>query len=123
MFGSAMARRRTGSKDRSGISFQATPENTWQVGFWLRIEGFSFLFFSPTNCVQICVHVYSCEQLVPLADHCQKSWVNWCLLLGMAEQNGRKINLCKNTIANCGNIGYVVLNQASLRRQHTIHSA
>lgn len=82
-----------------------------------------FLFFSSTNCVQICVHVYSCEQLVPLADHCQKSWVNWCLLLGMAEQNGRKINLCKNTIANCGNIGYVVLNQASLRRQHIIHSA
>lgn len=43
MFGSAMTRRKTVSKDRYGISFQATFECTWHVGFLL---GIARIFFS-----------------------------------------------------------------------------
>lgn len=74
--------------------------------------------------MQICAHVYSCEQTVPLADHCQgKSWVTWYLLLGMAEQGRGKINVRNSILADCGNIGYMVLNQAGLWGQHLINSA
>lgn len=77
IFGSAMTRRRTGSKDRNGISFQATLESTWQVGSWLDIARIFFSFLPVTVCRFVCMFTVVS---------------NLCLLLGEGEELGELVS-------------------------------